>query len=522
MTLLEVVLFAALVGAVVLSWLPRRSLRPWAFRCAVAGTIIAIIDVVVGNLRWQIVPVCVLALLILAVTFVRARRNAPSKRTWPRTLIASMGALSILVLLAAALLPALMFPVFLPPKPAGPHDVGIADLHLIDTTRAETTTSDPDDHRELMVRVWYPARAPIDASPEPFVRDIEPLYSVLSRGAPFFQPYMLDHLQRVRSHSYLGAPLADAEERFPVLIFSHGNALYAGQNSLLMEHLASHGYVVFGIDHPYQAAAVRFPDGRVARYRDDWQTRQPPDAGQIGRQQRLFFEALHAPTYEQYLQLMDQLISISSGASQGVQLWVEDTAFVLDELARGARTTGRFSDRVDLDRVGVFGMSLGGAVAGRFCEQDLRCKAGLNMDGLQYGVTGTSIRIQRPFMFIYADQRGAASGFLPGVEAGSAVPFRMNDFAYRHAGDVTFFMTIAGARHLNFSDFAFASNHLRWAGGLGDIAPEAMRELLDDAVLAFFDRTLRGAREPLLEGMLSQRAGVLEFGHRDGRAHSVE
>ncbi|WP_116810179.1 alpha/beta hydrolase family protein [Steroidobacter cummioxidans] len=516
MALLEMVLFAALVSAVILSWLPRRPLRIWAFRCAVAGAIIAIIDVALGNLRWQIVPVCVLASLTLAVTYLRWRSNAPpARRSWRHTFIASISALSVLVLLTAALVPVLMFPSFQPPKPSGPHGVGIADLHLIDASRAETMTSDPDDRRELMVRVWYPARVPDDAVPEPFLREVEPLYSILSRGAPFLKPYMLGHLQRVRSHSYLDAPLADAQQRFPVLIFSHGNSLYAGQNGLLMEHLASHGYVVFAIDHPYQASAVRFPDGRVAKYREDWQG--PLDAEQIGRQQRLFYQALRAPDYKEYLLLIDQLISTSGGANRGVQLWVDDTTFLLNELARGqvngGRTIDRFIPRVDLDRVGVFGMSLGGAVAGQFCEQDARCKAGLNMDGLHYGAAGTSIHIQRPFMFIYADQR---------VDAHAAVPFRMNDFAYRRAGDLAYFMTIAGASHLNFSDFAVVSSYLRKAGVLGDIEPDTMRELLDDAVLAFFNRTLRGAREPALDGMLGQRAGVLEFGQRDGRAHSVE
>jgi hypothetical protein len=125
-------------------------------------------------------------------------------------------------------------------------------------------------------------------------------------------------------------------------------------------------------------------------------------------------------------------------------------------------------------------------------------------------------------MFIYADRRAAASEFLPGVDTNRATPWRMNDFAYRRTGDLAYVMTIAGANHLNFSDFAFASNHLRWSGVLGEIEPDTLRKLLNDAVLAFFNQTLRGTREPMLEEMLGQRAGVLEFGQRDGRAHSAE
>src|SRR5690606_5972695 len=130
-----------------------------------------------------------------------------------------------------ALLPPLVFPDFHPPEPSGPYGVGIVDLHLIDTDRAESMTENAKDHRELMLRVWYPARVPAGAVPEPVLREVEPLHGILARGAPFIEPYMLGHLQRVRSHSYLGAPLAETQERFPVLIFSHGNSFYAGQNA---------------------------------------------------------------------------------------------------------------------------------------------------------------------------------------------------------------------------------------------------------------------------------------------------
>lgn len=527
MAILELMLFVGLGSAALLSFVPRRALHIWAFRCAVAGVIAAIIDIALGNLRWQIVPAGVLAFIALVVTYLRLRSDrSRASRTWRRTLIASMSGLLVCVLLTAALVPAVMVPRFESPAPSGPYGIGISDLHLVDFSRAETMTADPEDHRELMVRVWYPARVPGDARPEPFLREVEPLYGILSRGAWFFQPFMLSHLQRIASHSYLDAALADAQEHFPVLVFSHGNSLYASQNGLLMEHLASHGYVIFSIDHPYQASAVRFPDGRVAKYQDRWLMQSAPDPEEISRQMQMFYQALYADRYDRYLELIDQLISTSAGSNKGIQLWVDDTAFLLDELARDGSARGstidRFKGRLDLGRVGVFGMSYGGAVAGQFCAQDTRCKAGLNMDGLHYGAAGTGIMIERPFMFIYADLRQEAAGHIQGVDVNELAPFRMNDFAYHRTGDLAYFLTIAGASHLNFSDFAFASNHLRWAGVLGTVDPAVLRDLLNDAVLAFFNQTLRGARAPFLEGTLSERAGVLEFGRRDGRAHSTE
>ena len=43
------------------------------------------------------------------------------------------------------------------PAPTGPFAVGTAEYHLIDKSRKETKSSNPDDSRELMVHVWYPA-----------------------------------------------------------------------------------------------------------------------------------------------------------------------------------------------------------------------------------------------------------------------------------------------------------------------------------------------------------------------------
>jgi hypothetical protein len=33
--------------------------------------------------------------------------------------------------------------------------------------------------------------------------------------------------------------------------------------TLKMEDIASHGYIIFGINHPYEASAVVYPSGRV-------------------------------------------------------------------------------------------------------------------------------------------------------------------------------------------------------------------------------------------------------------------
>src|SRR2546421_10237866 len=55
-----------------------------------------------------------------------------------------------------------------------------------------------------------------------------------------------------------------------------------------------------------------------------------------------------------------------------------------------------------MSRVGVFGHSLGGAVAAQFCHDDSRCKAGIDIDGAPHG---SVIRdgLTQPFLFLLSD-----------------------------------------------------------------------------------------------------------------------
>ncbi len=60
------------------------------------------------------------------------------------------------------------------------------------------------------------------------------------------------------------APLTDAAANRPVVIYSHGYTSFLGQNTALMEELASHGYIVYSAQHTYDSSPVVFPNGDVA------------------------------------------------------------------------------------------------------------------------------------------------------------------------------------------------------------------------------------------------------------------
>src|SRR5205085_9747975 len=144
--------------------------------------------------------------------------------------------------------------------------------------------------------------------------------------------------------------------------------------STLAEDLASHGHVIVGLDAPYRTGLVVFPDGRVMR-------RTPENNPEL----------FAGSEYDRR-------------ATKLMEAWTRDMAFVLDRLARlnASDPSGKFTGRLDMARVGVFGHSFGGAQAAQFCHDDSRCKAGIDIDGAPLGSV-IQTGIDRPFMFLLSD-----------------------------------------------------------------------------------------------------------------------
>lgn len=61
----------------------------------------------------------------------------------------------------------------------------------------------------------------------------------------------------------LNAPISKVQRQWPVIIFLTGNVAARAFYTSLATGLASHGYVVLAIDHPYEATVAQLADGRI-------------------------------------------------------------------------------------------------------------------------------------------------------------------------------------------------------------------------------------------------------------------
>jgi predicted dienelactone hydrolase len=168
--------------------------------------------------------------------------------------------------------------------------------------------------------------------------------------------------------------------------------------------------------------------------------------------------------------------------------WVDDTKLVLDRLSIVPPTSpaGQLAARLDIDRVGVFGHSMGGVTAGQFCLEDRRCLAGLNLDGIpQYG-TMIDKSMPRPFLMVYSAR--------PGRDGAS-------DAIYRRAAHPYYRVDVRDTRHLDFSDMPFWGGPLRERPVLGTLDARRVNEITGAIVRRYFDQELLGQRSTLLTAL---------------------
>jgi predicted dienelactone hydrolase len=466
-------------GIAVLLFLVPPARRPgWARGLPIALAVALALQLAVEGHRWQLdlaYPVC--AGLLLAAWL------GPLTR-WHHAVAVALALLGGLALAWTSFVAA-GSPFFELPEPTGPHPVGVTTLHLVDRGREETFTPEPGDSRELTLTVWYPAAPAPDSEPKPYWDDAAvagPLLAKLSReglGMTVFDN-AFDHYEQVPTHSYADAPLAAEPRLLPVLVYSHGYAVARPtSNTALLEELASRGYLVASVSHPYETPAVVFPDGRVASWH--------PDVANILRGQDATFWQRYVGASDPAARdaLAREFLAEQTHTARSMQIWLADTRSAVDEIERiasGERETP-FAGRLDLDRLGVLGMSFGGATAGVFCVADRRCKAGLNLDGFQYGGGMADAVVEVPFMIVEAER--------------ADVP--INDFFFRHAAGPMYLVEIADATHINFTDTSITSPLLRWLGAMGEIDGHRMLHILNAYTAAFFDRHLRERPSPLLE-----------------------
>jgi dienelactone hydrolase len=376
--------------------------------------------------------------------------------------LALLGIIGIFVLLAALRIDhetAVTLPAL-----TGPFPVGRAIYDWADDQAFDALAPVPGTKREVMVWIWYPAQTGQAA----LVDDYMPvaLRTAIERlRGPLITKFLTRDLSKVHPHALHNAEVSRELRSYSVVIMRAGASSEVVNYTSLAEDLASHGYVVVGIDAPYRTGVVALPDGRVVE-------RRPENNPEL---------CLEKTGREQ-----------TACANKILTAWTADIGFVIDRLTRlnASDESGKFAGRLDMARVGIFGHSFGGAQAAQFCSQDSRCRAGIDIDGAPVGNVIQS-GIHQPFMFLLSAQVESSEAESKQVKAD------IRSIYDRLPADGRFFVEILGANHFTFNDDGALLKSgivLRALRLLGVLRIEGGRQLAVTSfcLRSFFDVYLKG------------------------------
>ena len=301
------------------------------------------------------------------------------------------------------------------PAPTGRYAVGRTTYAWVKDAQTDDLASSPGEKRQVLVWTWYPSAGPQSVPPADYLPS--PWRVALARYSGVLMSQFLTRDPRmVHTHSSPDPGISTEQPSYPVVIMRAGGGALTTDFTTLAEDLASHGYVVVGFDAPYRTAVVVLPDGRVLV--------RPPTANP---------ENLAAADRDR---LINKLLP----------MWSGDTKFVVDQLDRlnTADPSGRFTGRLDMRRLGMFGHSFGGATALQFCHDDSRCKAGIDIDGAPHGSV-VKDGLAQPFLFLLSDH-----GDLSAPDARAVLADI--ESIYNRLPNGRLLLAIRGANHFSFSD----------------------------------------------------------------------
>lgn len=440
---IEVLLFALILLSAWAAFLRKtpRSLLAWL--CALDLLTLAVHAIVEGP-HYQMAPAYLAALVFPAVFAMR--------RTALRRMLSA--AMFVLALGSCAL--SILSPMFRLPTPTGSYPIGTSIFHLVNDHPSDPSSAGANGKRELMIQVWYPA-SPSHAPRAPYRR--------------FSETTVKSSFQAVLwTHARWNPPLARSSSPFPLLLL---NPAWTGRRTnytYLVEDLVSHGYIVVGIDHTGNSGPTAFPDGHVSE-----------------------------PTFDPGLDFATRTFAeLTTYAAQQLAIQVNDNRFVLDQLQSWNQDpANRFFRRIDMDRVGALGHSFGGAVAAQACLEDSRIKSALDMDGSLWGPV-QKLGLAKPFMMIQEDVLQPTPAQLQNHMVLMDHLLDLGDTAMKQQSN-GYEVVLHGSSHPSYSDQSLYSP-LKSISGIGKIPARREYFMIRTYVLAFFDKTLRGADPEILNG----------------------
>ncbi len=336
---------------------------------------------------------------------------------------------------------------FFLPETTGSLKVGVRQLLFEDTSRDEPFTVQTSDRRRWVASIYYPAQVAPRAARALYMDSLSAIVWAKLR-------HLWQRFERsVITRAFRDAPVLPGTEQYPVVIYSPDIFSLPENYHSLVTDLASHGYVVVGINHTYASAAASFPKQGFVSDRI-WAN------GYANKNTRQRAMTSYLPT------------------------WIADIRFVADDLVRRDEDPGFFlSGRLDVNKIGVWGHGYGGWAAARALLAEDRFVAGVALDGRVEDPAQIPMQMTKPWLQIVGKAEHEHAGM---------------HFLGRYA-DVAE-LVVEGVNHVSFEDLAllrerFDRSTVAVRKKKPEVDPAHLINIIRAYVWAFFDHHLKG-REP--------------------------
>tara|TARA_A100001011_G_C14320943_1_gene850584 strand:+ start:3856 stop:5001 length:1146 start_codon:yes stop_codon:yes gene_type:complete len=339
------------------------------------------------------------------------------------------------------------------PKPSGVYSIGTRSLEIIDFNRKEWfTKNDKNDLRKIMVQIWYPTKD-LKGERDPYIDYGNIRIKALSEQFDY-STVLFRNLINVKTNSIKNAAPLDNINQFPLIIFSHGLGGMRVQNTILVEELVSNGYVVVAIEHAYDANVSVFSDSTIADYRSG-----------ISYEGRNFIQL----TPDQFWDLRLPQLKTRAG----------DVYFVINQIEKGML----FKDilpMVDLNKIGIFGHSFGGATSIYSSYFDSRIDACINLDGWIVVIPDDIVEngINQNFMYIGQEKWDEELNYK-----------KLDNLIKANKSSEKIIIPLT--THYDFSDTPHMSSAAKLLNISGKIKNKDLKNILNYLVVSFFNKNLK-------------------------------
>ena len=343
-----------------------------------------------------------------------------------RRIVIVVGIVTI-VALAAVLLKSKLFPPYEGLPVSGSHAIETMTFTWEDENRIETY-SDTGENRSLTVGFWYP----------------------------------------------------EEEGKYPLVVFSHGAFGVIESNYSTYTELASNGYVVASIGHPYHAMYVEDVNGKTTFVDMD------------------FFKQVNADNGGEYSEEAERRQYELS--KEWMELRSADMNFVLDTILEKSSADDADKEKVftiiDTDKIGLMGHSMGGATAVQLGRERDDITAVIDLEGTMLGEyvgfeNGYEVYNDEPYLTPVLDVNSqAVREDIEALQAEHPGWKYVNDYLGENAVDYRE-VIFNGAGHLNYTDLPMIAPPLAAMLGGGDVDAAECLKNVNEVVLNYFNFYLK-------------------------------